>query len=459
MLARVVTLAASAISLVAFTSTAIATAHGDQLTRRATTGAYVVGRIRDVSKGCPGGTGDVAEATDPRRGYVYVSFEGCDHDNGIGFVRSINGGRRYSVPVALPASRGAWDPWLAVAPDGTLYASFMKTTSARTYPTIEVSHNQGRTFKVENSLRPRREHNWGDASYIAVGPNGTLYVAWGYGPSNSEVKNACSPTGSCYATAGDVNVVVQSSTNEGRSFSPRTVVSPGYPDSGADEGDVTVGPNGQVDVLYQDYEVLSRKTLRLARGHEYFTSSSDGGKTWTASVEVGASAGKMTINEWWDDGSIAVDPSGDLYATWDTQGRSGARRTDIPWVSFSTDGGQAWSTPIQVSPDRAPVPHITQVIGAGPGGAYVGWLSDSNRRGYAQYLRTFSVAANGGAGGWLTPAQRISTRFGNPKDGPCDTFGIATLAPTKLVLSWGSALPSSGGNPSVFAARVRARTG
>lgn len=100
-----------------------------------------------------------------------------------------------------------------------------------------------------------------------------------------------------------------------------------------------------------------------------------------------------------------------------------------------------------------------QVVGARAGEAYVGWLSDSNPKGYAQYLRTFSVGAYGGAGGWLTPAQRISTQFGNPSDGPCDTFGIATLSPTKLVLSWGSALRGSGGNPSVFAGPVIAHQG
>lgn len=254
----------------------------------------------------PRGTGDVAEATDPSRDYVYISFEGCDHDNGIGFVRSINGGRSYSAPVALPGSDGGWDPWLAIAPNGTLYTSFMNTIGTRTYPIVDVSHNQGRTFKVENSLRPRRRNNWGDASYIAVAPNGNLYVTWGYGPSNSEVKNKCSPTGSCYATAGDLNVVVQSSTNDGSSLSPMAVVSPGYPNAGADEGDVTVQPNGHVDVLYQGYEVISHKILRLAHGHEYFTSSSDDGKRWTAPVEVGASAGRMTINEWWDDGAIAA---------------------------------------------------------------------------------------------------------------------------------------------------------
>jgi hypothetical protein len=237
---------------------------------------YLVGPISDVSVGCPG-TGDVSEAVDRTRGYVYQEFEGCDRDNGIGFARSTNGGKSYTQPVALPGSGGGWDPWLAVAPDGTLYAGFMNTIDHFTYPVIDVSHDYGRTFHVERTLRPAQSHNWGDADYLAVGSNGTLYVAWDYGPSNSVVRSKCSPTGSCWATNGDLNVVVQSSADDAKTFTPISVVNPGYPDGGADLGDVTVAPDGAVDVLYQGYAVVNRSTLRLAHGHEYFSTSTDGG--------------------------------------------------------------------------------------------------------------------------------------------------------------------------------------
>jgi hypothetical protein len=258
---------------------------------------YSIGPISDVSVSCHS-TGDISEAVDASRNYVYQEFEGCDHDSGIGFARSTTGGDNYAPPVALPGSRGGWDPWLAVSPDGTLYAAFMNTIDHRTYPIIDVSHDYGHSFSVEQSLRPPRGHNWGDADYIAVGSNGTLYVAWDYGPSNAEVKSRCSPIGSCWATNGDLNVVVQSSTDDATNFTPMSVVNPGYPDGGADEGDLTVAPNGAIDVLYQGYEVVNRRTLRLAHGHEYFATSADGGGTWSNPVEVGASAGQITINEW-----------------------------------------------------------------------------------------------------------------------------------------------------------------
>ncbi len=327
----------------------------------------------------------------------------------------------------------------------------------RTYPVIDVSHDFGRTFAVERSLRPAKSRNWGDADYITVAPDGALYVAWGYGPSNAEVKWRCSPTGDCWAYRGDLNLTVQRSTDEAKTFTPIRIVTPGYPDAGVDEGDVTVAPNGAIDALYQRYQVVNKKTLTLAHGHEYFTTSTDGGQKWSAPVEVGRSAGQMTINLWWDDGYIATGPDDAIYATWDTQGTAGGHKTDIGWVSFSTDGGRTWSAPVQATPGHRDVPHITQVTGAGPGRAYVAWVSPSNPRGWALYVRTLSTRARGGSGGWRSGAARISRRFGKPKNLSTDTFGIATFSPTSLAFSWGSAVPGSGG-PAVFAAPVNVLT-
>lgn len=49
-------------------------------------------------------------------------------------------------------------------------------------------------------------------------------------------------------------------------------------------GQVIVAPGGAIDVLYQDYAVLNRKTLKLGSGIEDFTTSTDRGKTWSAPV-------------------------------------------------------------------------------------------------------------------------------------------------------------------------------
>ena len=130
---------------------------------------------------------------------------------------------------------------------------------------------------------------------------------------------------------------------------------------------------------------------------------------------------------------------------------------DTGWVSFSTDGGREWSAPTRATPDRKNEPHITEVAGAGPGKAYVAWLSNSDPRGYALYLRAFSISASRD-GRWLSAAVRVSRKFGNPDDFPGDTFGIAASSPAALAVSWGSAVPGSRGNASVSAAPVTVLT-
>ena len=153
----------------------------------------------------------------------------------------------------------------------------------------------------------------------------------------------------------------------------------------------------------------------------------------------------MSAGEWWIDGAIGIDAAGTLYATWDTQ----SRRDDIGWLSYSRNHGANWSKPIRVTPDSAKVPHIVEVAGGPAGIAYVAWLTNRRPYGYAEYLRTFSVTS-----GWLSAPRQISRRFGNPRVWPGDTFGITTISPTDLELSWGSAVRSTHGNSEIFAIPV-----
>ena len=165
---------------------------------------------------------------------------------------------------------------------------------------------------------------------------------------------------------------------------------------------------------------------------------------------MGGSGATMSLSEWWIDGDIGIDSAQNLYASWDTQGtNSDGTPNDIGWLSFSTDHGKHWSAPIQGPLDRLNVPHIMEVAGAGPGIAYVSWLSNSSGA-YAEYLRAFSTT-----GGWLSaqPVQ-VSTEFGDSLVWPGDTTGISVLSPTQVVLSWGSATPSTGKKSEIFAAEV-----
>src|SRR3989440_111693 len=242
-------------------------------------------------------------------------------------------------------------------------------------------------------------------------------------------------------------VVMQKSTDQGKTFGPMSYISPGFPASGGDSAPLVVEPNGRIDVLYQGYHITDTTTYAMEPAYEYFTASTDGGQTWSSPVRLGPDSGTMSLAEWWIDGAIAMDAAGDLYAVWDTQGQN----NDVGWLSYSTDHGAHWSVPVQVPPDQLDVPHVMQVTGGAAGTAYVSFFSSADARGYADYLRAFTIKH-----GLAAPVQ-VSAEFGDTSVWPGDTFGLSTLSSGRVAVSWGSATPSSGKKSDIFAANVTVR--
>jgi hypothetical protein len=78
----------------------------------------------------------------------------------------------------------------------------------------------------------------------------------------------------------------------------------------------------------------------------------------------------------------------------------------------------------------------------------VSYFSSADPQGYADYLRPFSLT-----GGFADPV-RVSPQFGDTSRWPGDTFGISTLAPGDVVMSWGSATGANGKKSDIFAANV-----
>jgi hypothetical protein len=400
-----------------------------------------LGPVTDVSSACPGQNAEVEQAVAPPH-YVYEAWIGC---GGEGFARSADDGRHFSSPIMLPdsaSSRSTFtdDPAVAVAPDGTLYVSWIRYAKNHAYPQVATSFDHGATFPQVRSLIPKKNGNWADRDFIAAGRGGAVYVTEDYGPSIADVKIVCSPSGSCAYGAVDATAVVQKSTDHGKTWGPITPMQPGFPAGGGYDASVLVQPNGVVDALMIDHP-LNPRTFKVHPGHELFTRSSDGGKTWSPAVEVGGSAGTLSDTEWWIDGDLSTDRAGNLYATWDTQTSAG----DIGWLSYSTDGGRAWSAPIRVTADHDNAVHIVESAGAGPGIVDVAWLADNSPQGYASYLRPFSIKH-----GWLAPVTQVSNEYGNPAVWPGDTFGISVLkgwngpgAPEHVALSWGGAVGGS----------------
>ncbi|GAC1483159.1 MAG: hypothetical protein PVSMB9_08960 [Candidatus Dormibacteria bacterium] len=396
----------------------------------------IIGPVSIISP-CSGQNAEVEQAVDRSNGYIYEEWMGC---SGISFARSIDGGLHFSDPISVPGSVGtavnSWDPALAVAPNGTVYAAFMLARNSDWYPVVAASFDHGVTFPQVTPLLPPDHKNWGDRDFIAVAPNGEVYVTWDYGPNRTSVTFLCSASGSCGFGTGDLNAVFQRSTDGGKSFGLMSYVSPGFPASGGDSAPMVVEPNGRIDVLYQGYQITNTTTYAMNPGHSYFTASTDHGKTWSQPVQLGPDNLTMSLDEWWIDGAIAADADGNLYATWDTQEQitAGVTTHDTGWLSVSTNHGRTWSPLIQVT-DTVPATHIVEVTGGGPGVAYIGYLSNSTGA-YAQYIRPYSVTQ-----GWLSGPIQMPAPTGASSVWPGDTFGLSTLSSNRVALSWGSAIP------------------
>src|SRR5215471_15375608 len=147
-------------------------------------GAASAPKVVVVSR-CAGSNAEPEQAVAGR--YVYDAWIGCQ---GIGFARSVNGGKKFGASHVVPSTGHLWDPAVAVAPDGTVYVSYMigslVSTSggpvAEMTPAVAVSTNHGQSF-ARVSLLPvplpsTSDGNWGDRDFIAVAPDGTVYVTW-----------------------------------------------------------------------------------------------------------------------------------------------------------------------------------------------------------------------------------------------------------------------------------------
>lgn len=101
----------------------------------------------------------------------------------------------------------------------------------------------------------------------------------------------------------------------------------------------------------------------------YYTSSTDGGKTWSAAVAVATTPGAS------EDPAIAVGKDGSVVVVW-TDTSSGDGKPDI-YAARSADKGKTWTAPVDVS-NTPGVSSAPDVKIAPNGDTYVIWLDTSS---------------------------------------------------------------------------------
>lgn len=382
-----------------------------------------------VSNGISGMNAEVVQYYDSTSGYLYEAWIA---NYSIGFARSSDGGNTFGSIQLVPGSRAAfpaysWDPALAVSPNGTVVVSFMHEYSNRSIsPVVDFSFNHGSTFPVSSIVVPESNTTFSDRDYVAVAPNGTVYVTWNFAPYASMVGIVCPPGDSCYYSSGDFNGMISHSSDLGKSWSTPAPFSPGYPYGGMVAAPITVSSNGTIMILYEDYNVTA--SHNLLDGYNYFIESTNGGVNWSNRVMVGSGHGYLPSTNWWIDGDISLSSSGTIYATYDTY-RGGV---DVPFLSYSTDNGATWST-VQVAPSNSNAFHITQPASGPNGTVLVAWVTEAGSLGLSPYARIFSTQS----GQFITPVEKMSSGYGNSHVWGGDTIGVSFLNGNTVGVSWG----------------------
>jgi hypothetical protein len=201
---------------------------------------------------------------------------------------------------------------------------------------VRRSLDGGKTWEAEHI--PIIEHAtepgmpWEDKPYLVSDTtksrySGNLYVGW------------------TRWTLADSEILLSRSTDDGKTWSKPIEIDahPGLPrdDNGAAEGfSGAVAPDGTLYVVWsQDNDIV-------------FTISRDGGKTFSRARPIVHTAPIMfavqTLERANGFAQIAIDPrSRRLYLTW-----SDYRNGDLDvFCSTSTDGGKKWSAPVRVNSD------------------------------------------------------------------------------------------------------------
>src|SRR5947209_146131 len=195
---------------------------------------------------------------------------------------------------------------------------------------VAASHDGGSTFNPV--LINNNTIGWTLNGGIVVDSNGVIYASWEVIHKSGNAQ-------------GPQDVIVTKSTDNGVSWTILTADSnlPPGPACPSTCGWDYLGTGSAIAVdeagnLYVNYNA---PLVDNGAPHVWYKTSTDGGATWSPRVELSTDA----ANSWHVFTGIAAGSAWDVRVAW-MDNRTGAYNL---WYRSSSDGGQTWSTEVQVS--------------------------------------------------------------------------------------------------------------
>lgn len=318
---------------------------------------------------------------------AYVSFDG-----GKTFSRTVEQKSIADGHLAISA-----DPTCAYGIDGSAYFAALSNSGFDARTLFFKSPDGGRTWLPPVSLFGA----W-DRPFIAVdrtkGKNrGRIYVSHNYrvqnfDPSQPQQFNTASGLG------------LQRSLDGGRTFigpSVRLGLSDVHHE-GINPGNTVVLSDGTTVTLFFEGDAIPRRGSHVPDmdGSLKIISSTDGGESLGDAIKIADHFEDRNRSTKSTTPNIAVDPGSEafkdrLYVVWHN---SGPQREE-GFLSYSSDRGKAWSSPIRIGSTEADVFQTT--VGVNKEGV-VGlmWYEDVSNSG--GYRVRFTASIDGGQS-WLTP--------------------------------------------------------
>jgi hypothetical protein len=319
-----------------------------------------------------------------------------------------------------------FDPELAVAADGTVYAAWLNTFDPGTV--VSKSYDHGRTWTTPVTTNGDLKYN--DKPILAISPSGKdVYLAFNgktdayavashdYGETFSAPVKTNSDTfiylayGGTVAPSGNVYfgetgepksgtgvepVALVSSSDGGHSWT-RTIMDTSqdpppcafrgcYGDFFSSQATVAADSSGKLVFAY---------LLNSAAGapKRLYVRTSTDGRTWSARTLVN-SLGDSNMP------AISAGPSpGDFRLVWQDD-RNGAWNT---WFTRTTNGGASWSAPVRLSNLSSGAPYKSPAGYTFPFGDYLGLAVDSAGTNFVIWGEGDGIYTGGGTGGsWWT---------------------------------------------------------